>query len=117
MTVVSVSEMHKHFGLMDQQGGNTGLVDVLKELQGLKATVVAGAAAGNVTVTGIAADDTLIAVLHLDMGGNAETDLTSEFSITAANTINNTGGTATTNDTLLVLYFDKSGASTGSYPS
>ena len=33
-------------------------------------------------------------------------DLSSEFSITAADTINNTGGTATTGDLLLVFWYD-----------
>lgn len=69
-----------------------------------KAAAVAGAAAGDVTVTGILPTDHLVAVLHLDMGGNAESTLTSEFSITAADTINNAGGTSTANDTLLVLW-------------
>ena len=33
-------------------------------------------------------------------------DLTSEFTVSAANTINNTGGTATTSDDLVVTYWD-----------
>ena len=57
-------------------------------------------------MTGIATADHLVAVLHFDMGANGETDLTSEFSISAADTIDNTGGTDTTNDTLLVIYIN-----------
>lgn len=68
----------------------------------LKQTVAAGGAAGDITVTGIAVGDQLISVVNLTDG----TDVTSEFSITAADTINNTGGTATTGDVLLVLYND-----------
>ena len=65
-----------------------------------------GAAAGNVTATGVALTDKLIAVhaVTVDTSGytTAVADLTSEFSITAANTINNTGGTSTANQLVLV---------------
>jgi len=73
----------------------------------LKLTIVAGAAAGNVTVTGIKTTDYLISVLFVDFTDASETgsDLTSEFSITAANTINNTGGTASTGGFLIVAYW------------
>jgi hypothetical protein len=75
----------------------------------LKMALVNGAAAGNVTVTGIAVADALIGVLHLPDAGaiDAMTDLTPEFTISAANTINNTGGTASTNGKLLVFYQDR----------
>lgn len=61
---------------------------------------IAGGAAGNLTVTGITTSDTLVAVLNLTAGGN----LTSEFTITATNTINNALGTDTTGLILLVVY-------------
>lgn len=68
--------------------------------------VATGGAAGDITVTGINLGDKLSLVLNLtDL-----VDLTSEFSITAANTINNAGGTATTGDALLVCYFDNPNA-------
>lgn len=69
--------------------------------------VVAGAAAGNITVTGIKARDRLVSVLRAVGGGVDVTDvddLTDEFTISAADTINNTGGTATTGSTLIVTY-------------
>ena len=77
--------------------------------------VIAGGAAGNHTVTGLAAADTLISVLRadveLDTGTSATgnkiqnlTNITSEFTVSAANTINNTAGTNTTGDVLLVTY-------------
>lgn len=74
----------------------------------IKMALIAGGAAGNHTVTGIAAGDALIGVLHLPADGTAEdiADLTSEFVVSAANTINNTGGTATTSGKLLVFYQD-----------
>lgn len=73
-------------------------------------TVIDGGAAGNHTVTGIAVGDELLGVVHITGDGTQLTggeDLLSEFTITAANTINNTGGTATTNGILLILYNDK----------
>lgn len=74
------------------------------------AEVIAGGAAGALTVTGIATTDTLIGVIRFDLDATASNidvdDLTSEFSITAADTIDNTGGTATTGDKLLVLYLN-----------
>lgn len=75
----------------------------------VKVFLAAGAAAGNVTVTGIATGDKLVSVLRMIGAGTDVTDvsdLTSEFSITAANTINNTGGTATSGSKLVVLYLD-----------
>jgi len=90
------------------------------ELEGLLAgavriTVIAGGAAGNHTVTGIAVGDALRAVLQLDFtlaegAPNTRTwavsDLTSEFSVAAADTINNAGGTDTTGQILVVVYED-----------
>ena len=58
-----------------------------------------GGAAGDLTATGVKSTDKLLLVqaLVLDTGApNAVSDLTSEFSITANNTVNNSGGTATT---------------------
>lgn len=67
----------------------------------LVVTTASGGAAGDITVTGIGTDDVLVAVINLADAA----DLTSEFTITAADTINNTGGTATTDDDLLVFYY------------
>lgn len=61
--------------------------------------VVAGGVAGNLTATGIKVGDKLISVVNL----TDSTDITSEFTITADDTINNTGGGTTATDTLLVL--------------
>lgn len=72
----------------------------------IKQALVAGAAAGDVTVTGIKAGDELVSVLHNTAGTLA--DLTSEFSVTADDTINNDGGTATTGDQLWVTWLSKS---------
>lgn len=72
----------------------------------LQMKVVAGGAAGNITVTGVSTDDRLVSVIQQD-GAKALIDLTGEFTITAANTINNTGGTNTTGHVLVVTYADR----------
>ena len=71
------------------------------DIPNIKFRLVAGAAAGNVTVTGIKARDTLLFVAPLDASIG---DQTSEFTITADNTINNTGGTSTATKVLLVAW-------------
>jgi hypothetical protein len=58
-----------------------------------------GGAAGNLTVTGgVKAGDRILQAMYVLLSGvfiKTLTDLTSEFTATAANTINNTGGTST----------------------
>lgn len=75
----------------------------------LKVGLVSGGAAGDHTLTGIAVGDEIVFVGHFSTEAAIATlgDLTSEFSVTAADTINNTGGTATTNDQLMVIYIDR----------
>jgi hypothetical protein len=77
---------------------------VAQTATGLKRFLLSGGSAGNLTVTGIATTDRLVAVLSEDATSGVTVDLTAEFSITATNTINNTGGTATTGKTVIVLY-------------
>ena len=60
---------------------------------------VAGGSAGDLTATGVLTTDRLKYVLNL----TDSTDVTVEFTISAADTINNTGGTATTGDLLLIF--------------
>lgn len=76
----------------------------------LGAAVIAGGAAGAHTVTGIATGDQLVLVARLNREAvAADIDLTSigsEFTITGADTIDNTAGTDTTGDALLVLWID-----------
>ena len=74
---------------------------------GLTQAIIAGGAAGDHTVTGIKTRDTLISVFHAAGAGSDVTDvadLTSEFSISAADTINNTGGTSSAGGKLIVSY-------------
>lgn len=70
----------------------------------LRTRTIAGGVAGNLTCTGIAVGDKLKAVQRVNAAG---ADLSSEFSITAADTINNAGGTNTTGMTLLVVWIAK----------
>lgn len=69
-------------------------------------TIIAGGAAGAHTVTGIKTRDTLVSVLHVDFTDASETgaNITAEFTISAADTIDNTGGTATTGGFLIVTF-------------
>ncbi len=72
-----------------------------------KHAVVAGGSAGDFTVTGIKTGDELDEVLYFVGAGTAVTDisdLTAEYSITGTNTINNTGGTASTGGKLVVRW-------------
>lgn len=66
--------------------------------------LIVGGAAGNLTVTGIKTSHRLVLVAKIVDAGQAYADLTSEFSITSANTINNTGGTATTSAHVVVVW-------------
>ena len=69
-------------------------------------TLVAGGPAGAFTVAGITTDDRLIAVHELVSAG-AHDDLLGEFQITADNTIDNTGGTDSTGNQLMVIWGDR----------
>jgi hypothetical protein len=89
------------------------------ELGMIRKAHVAGAAAGNMTVTGIALGDKLISVVRIDAAG---ANLVGEFTVTAADTINNTGGTSTAGQTVLVEWETYGGGRdglrvpTGRYP-
>lgn len=90
-----------------------------KEGMGLRVAVVNGAAAGNITVAGIGVADVLERVFAAAFTINAGTpadnspidltssagDLTSQFTITAANTINNAGGTTTAANIVFVVWW------------
>lgn len=68
---------------------------------------VAGAAAGNVAVTGIKKGDTVVRVLDLTTPADrtAEFQLTPNFEVAADGFINNNGGTSTAAKILLVQYY------------
>lgn len=89
------------------------------ELSALTTTVygVAGGVAGALTVTGIAVGDTLVSVVKVVDSTHAATDLTSEFSITGTNTIDNTGGTTTASSHVIVTATRVSGSGSPVYPA
>lgn len=62
------------------------------DLRNLRSRTVAGAAAGNLTVTGIKKGDKILTVVAVSAPG---TNLASQFTATADDTINNVGGTST----------------------
>lgn len=78
-----------------------------------KQRFIKGGAAGNLTVTSITIGDAILWVTGVSKySANlfiaTTVDFTTEFSVTAANTINNTGGTATTGWILAVGWDDMS---------
>lgn len=75
----------------------------------LHVDLVAGAVAGNHTVTGIAVGDEIVFVGHFSTLAAIATlaDLTSEFTVDSADTIDNTAGTDTSSDQLQVIWIDK----------
>lgn len=74
----------------------------------LKATPIAGGSAGNHTVTGIKVGDEIAVVLvQDDTTKYFDDEIADEFTITADDTINNTGGTDTTSHHLVILWWDK----------
>ena len=81
------------------------------------ATSVAGGAAGNLTVAGIAVGDVLQSVVGVKTSDQSVHDFTSEFSIFAANTITNTGGTSSTGYVLIVTYSAPSSSDSPIYPT
>ncbi len=72
----------------------------------IQQTIIAGGTAGAHTVTGIAVGDRLISVIEMDFTDASETgaDLTSEFTVSAVDEIDNTAGTDTSGGFLLVTY-------------
>ena len=111
MALKAIAHLATGFGWSKRSGDaadKPGLSEVIQQLRGLKAAVIAGGSAGDHTVTGIATEDHLVAVLHEDSGGITLADRLAEFTISAANTINNVGGTDTTGGKLVVWYYDYS---------
>ncbi len=76
-----------------------------------------GGAAGDITVTGIAVGDTLVSVIGVKDSDQSEHDFTSEFSITAANKINNVGGTSSAGYHLAVTTYQLSATASPVWPT
>src|SRR6266550_2539368 len=101
---VAAALMRSPAALRSDEGlGTASLLNLASPF--LKFALISGGSAGNLTVAGIKTTDSLRLVLKFTGAGTAVTDLadlTSEFTITATNTINNTGGTASTGKVLVV---------------
>lgn len=76
--------------------------DTNKGIVGFQA--ITGGSAGDHTVSRIKTNDHLVAVTEITTTTAAVVDRTSEFTITADGVINNTGGTDTSSDALLVIW-------------
>ena len=76
-------------------------------IDGVRNQLANGDAAGAIPLPGIELNDIIILVQSQDRTTGVVADLTSEFSISAVDEIDNTGGTATTGDNLYVRYFDR----------
>lgn len=79
----------------------------------LSSRVIAGGAAGNLTVTGILKGDILVLVQDLTTGLNLEP----EFTVSADNTINNTAGTSTAGHATLVMWEKQYGGGRYKFPA
>lgn len=79
----------------------------------VKEAVVGGGSAGDHTLDtsyGLASDDVLGQVYYIELSGvlvKATGDVTDEFSITGANTLNNTGGTDLSGTIVHVKFYDQ----------
>lgn len=76
-----------------------------------------GGVAGNITATGISVGDTLIAVGGVKTSDQSYTDFSSQFAIVSANTINNSGGAATTGYKLVVVWRSANSSASPAFPS
>jgi hypothetical protein len=65
---------------------------------------ITGGTAGNHTVSRIKKNDHLVAVTEITTSSAAVVDRTAEFTIASDGVINNTGGTDTSSDGLLVIW-------------
>lgn len=94
-------------GFVNGQMLESGAVTGAKITNPIKIALVAGAAAGDITVSGVGISDELIGVFQQHATTKLLSDLSTEFSIVKADTINNTGGSSTNTHTLLVFYLSK----------
>ncbi len=78
---------------------------------GVRLSLLTGAVAGSHAMSDVTASDELVGVLYFPGAGVAVVnvlDLSAEFAISGAGTIDNTGGTNTTGGKLAVLWLDRS---------
>jgi hypothetical protein len=73
----------------------------MSDFNALTSAYLAGAAAGALTVTGIKLGDRLVLVQDMT---NGKYNAVSEYTITADDTIDNTGGTSTSGHSVLIVW-------------
>ncbi|WP_062207971.1 hypothetical protein [Streptomyces sp. NBRC 109706] len=84
-----------------------GIIEGSMPRDAIRQAVVAGDDAGEITVSGIKGRDRLVSVLQATEGDEALTgitDLSAEFTVADADTIDNTDGTDTSGSTLIVTW-------------
>jgi len=83
----------------------SGMITAPGWTRAIGSAIIPGAAAGAHTLAGpINLDDDLLSVAHVSADLVTLVDLTSEFTITAANVIDNTAGTTSAGNFLLVVW-------------
>ncbi len=100
-------------------GGNVVITDADITISGANLVVADGAATFAVTDTYVVhwmAWDASDASLSADVGTLSGAELTSEFTLSADDTINNDSGTATVGDVLVVVWFDHNWGETAKAP-
>jgi hypothetical protein len=108
-TIAEILDRTNNPEIVGSSSNNVGAI--LKEIRGLKVAVVTGTTADtNIAISGIATEDTLLAVLGINGTGEevlADTlvDLSATTSITSAGNIQCTDSTASWR--LLVFWYDK----------
>lgn len=88
----------------------SGIVTSISAVPRLQFRIIAGGAAGDLTCIGVALKDKLYYVGGFKLADGAPDsitvlNLTSEFTISAANTINNAAGTSSAAGLLLVIWY------------
>lgn len=113
MALTSLAELaakERNLETLPAGAGAGGLLGLLTELQGLTFTSVAGAGtATNIAVSGIATEDTLLAVIHFQTTTYTPStilNLVAEATITSAGNIQ-LSSTNTTGGRLLVIWLNK----------
>ena len=113
MTLRSTARLKASRGNLDTIDGESYLDKMIGELQGLTVSTAAGVGANtNIAVSGIATEDTLIAVLVFkDPAAATQAAIVNETatsSITSAGNIQSTNATnVAANDRLVIIWFNK----------
>jgi len=108
--VLSGAAANTNIALSGLHPNRDELISVIENRAGLVFNYQGGSGAGTQTVTGIVTTDRLVSVLEFSTTIDIATvtDRTSDFTITAANTITNGGVAIDAGNSILVIYEDTS---------